>query len=151
MSKKSFYFSRGRVSQQPTLGTSLTGFTLIEMVVVILVMGIAAVSLVFTMQQVLFNLARPEVISVSSALAVREAENIASAGFSSVSDQYRGAPQSYGGNFAAYDREIRVDSIDTAEPSLGSDAAMANYKVVEIRVHHPAINYVSIKLLKTNY
>lgn len=127
------------------------GFSLIEVVLVILVVGVASLGLVVAMQQSLFDTPRPQVISTATALAAGEAERVIRLSFDSVLNQNRDAPASYTGNFAAYSWQVRVDSIDTAQPNLGSDPTMANYKVVEVRVHHTTIGYISIKFLRTRH
>ena len=126
-------------------------FSIIEIVLVILVIGIAALGIVVPMQQVLYNVHKPQVITTATFLAASEAERVMSLDFVSIVDENRDSPQSYGGKFSTYSREARIDSIDTAQPNLGSDSAMDNYKVIEIRVHHPVINYISLKLLRVNY
>lgn len=117
------------------------GFSLIEMVLVILVVGISSVGLATAMRQALVSIHKPEVMSTAVALAEKEAERNMRLGFSAVTDEYRDAPASYAGNFSAYSRQTRV----TVDP-LDS-----NKKTVEIRVHNPAVGYVWIAFLKTNY
>ena len=126
-------------------------FSLIELVIVILVLGIACLGLALATQEVLFNIHRPEVISTAVGLAEARAERVLALNFASVNNQHRDSPLAYGGNFSAYSWEVRVDSLDDAAPSLGSDVNMTNYKVVDVRVHHPAVDHVSIVFLKTNY
>lgn len=127
------------------------GFTLIELIIVIVVMGVACAGLAAAISASIINTHKPEVLSTATALAEKEAERVIRLAFSSVADENRGAPQSYTGAFSNYSREVRVDSIDTSQPNLGSDPTMANYKIVEVRVHHGAINYVAIKFLKSNH
>ena len=125
-----------------------TGFTLIEIILVVVVIGIASLGLTAVMQQVLANSYYSEALSTATSLAVGEAERLTGLSFVSVSAENR---EPYTGALSAYSREVRVDSIDTAQPNLGSDPAMQNYKVVEVRVYHSAVNYVSIKFLRANY
>ena len=130
-------------------------FTIIEAIMVIIIMGVACAGLAAVIYQVLQDTHKPEAISSATALAEEESERVIRLGFGSVVDENRNTPQAYSGDFSNYSWEVRVDSIDTAQPNLvdllGSDTEMANYKVVEIRVHHSAIGYISIKFLKTNY
>jgi prepilin-type N-terminal cleavage/methylation domain-containing protein len=126
-------------------------FTLIELVIVMVVIAIASAGLAVSMNQVLKNIRVSEAMSTATALALSEAERVKALTFANIVDQNRGAPISYGGNFGAYSWQVRVDPIDTVQPNLGTDPTMANYKVVEVRVHNSAINYVSIIFLRTNH
>ena len=118
---------------------SKKGFTLIEIIMVIVIMGISSLGLVTVMQQVLFNVHKPQVMQVAIGLAEEEAERVLNLEFASVANEHFGAPASFGGNFSAYSSEIRVNSLDS------------NNKVVEIRVYHVALGYVWLAFLKTNY
>lgn len=128
-----------------------SAFSLIEVVVVIVVVGIMSLGLAVAIQQAMSNIHKPETVSIATALAVSEAERVVVSDFSNVVDQNRDSPVSYTGNFSNYSWQVRVDSIDTAQPNLGSDPGMGTYKMVEVRVHHPVINYIKIIFLKTNY
>ena len=130
---------------------SRKGFTLIEMVLVILIMAIVTGSLAVVIYQALQDTHKPEVLSTAMALATKELERIIRLDFSDVADENRGSPASYTGNLSSYSWEVRVDSIDDAAPDLGSDADMSDYKVVEVRIHHSVFGYLSNKLLKSNY
>lgn len=130
---------------------SFRGFTLIELVLVIVVMAIASLGLAAVIQQALFDTHKPEVISTAAALAGQEAERLIRLPFTSIVDEHRDNPKNYTGNFQNYSWEVRVDSIDNAQPNLGSDPTMQDYKMVEVRVHHGAINYTFLKFLKTNH
>lgn len=124
--------------------------SLIEIVFVIIIIAIASIGLVVSISQVLFDMHKPQIIATAIALSSGEAERVIRLGFSNVLDQNRDSPASFSGNFSAYSWQVRVDSIDTVQPNLGSDPAMAKYKCVQVRVHHPVINYISVKFLKTN-
>lgn len=130
---------------------SKKGFSLIELILVIIVMGLACAGLATAIQQAIFYTNRTEVMATATALAAQEAERVNALVFASVVDENRGSPLSYTGNLASYSREIRVDSIDTAQPNLGSDPLMQNYKVVEVRVYHNAVVSAALEFLKTNH
>jgi hypothetical protein len=121
------------------------------LVIVIAVAGIASLGLSVTIQQALRDSYKPEVMATATALAVKEAERVITLSFNNTNNENRDNPQSFPGDFAAYSWQVRVDSIDTAQPNLGSDPGMQYYKMVEVRIHNSAINYVSIKFLKTKY
>jgi len=115
------------------------GFSLIEIVLVILVIGISSLGLVTVIQQVLFDMHKPQVMSIATSLAEKEAERIIRIGFAEIVDENRDAPAAYPGNFSAYGRQVRVSNLDS------------DNKIVEIRVHHIAIGYVWLAFLKSNY
>lgn len=127
------------------------GFSLIEIVLVMVVISIASLGVVVAMQQTMLDIHKPQVISLASALATKEAERVITLSFANVTDENRDSPASYSGDYSSYSWEIRVDSIDDQAPSLGSDANMTSYKVVDARVHHTVIGNISIKTLKTNH
>lgn len=127
------------------------GVSLIELILVIVVFGVAALGLVVAMQAAVLDLHKPEVITVAASLAEKELERVIALSFANVNDENRNSPQSYSGDYSAYSWQVRVDSIDDAAPALGSDSAMVNYKVVEARVSHLAIGDISLRVLKTNH
>lgn len=116
-----------------------------------MVIGVACAGLAAALCTSIINTHKPEALSSAASLAEKEAERVIRMAFSSVADENRGAPQNYTGAFSNYSWEVRVDSIDTSQPNLGSDPAMANYKVVEVRLHHGAIGYLALKFLKSNH
>lgn len=127
------------------------GFTLIEIVIVILIMGIAALGLAAVIQQAMRDTHEPETMSTATALAVKEAECVMRVAYASVADEHRGSPQSYAGDFANYSWEVMVDNYDAdGDGSISTDESN-NYKQVEVRVHHSVIGYVSVVFLRTNY
>lgn len=115
------------------------GFTLVEIIMVIVIMGISSLGLVVAMQQALFNVHKPQIMQVATALAEKEAERVLNLKFSLVANEYFDAPAAYAGNFSAYSRQTRVNSVDS------------DNRIVEIRVHHVAVGYVWLAFLKTNH
>lgn len=127
------------------------GFTIIELVLVLVVMGIASAGLATVIAQSLINTHRTEVISIATALCLNEAERVTRLSFASVASQNCGSPQAYAGNLSNYRWEVCVDSIDNKQPNLGSDTAMSNYKVVDVNIYHSAIGSTTVRFLKTNH
>lgn len=126
------------------------GFTLIELIIAMVIIGISTSGLVVVMQQVMVDRHKPEIMLTATSLAADQAERVIRLSFDNVADENRGSPVSFGGDFAAYNWEVRVDSTNTTYPGLGADPMMQDHKVVEVRVHHNTINYISITFLKTN-
>lgn len=118
---------------------------------VIVVMGIVFSGLAVVIQQAIRDTYRPEFIMKATSLANKEAERLMQLSFANVVDENRDAPVAYTGNFTNFSWEVRVDSIDTAQPNLGTDPTMTDYKVVEVRIHNSALGDFSLKFLRTNY
>lgn len=127
------------------------GFTIIELVIVLVVMAIASAGLAAVVVEVMQGSAKAEVISAATGLATGEAERVFRLPFANIADEHRGSPQSYSGDFSNYSWEVRADNIDTAQPNLGTDTLMETYKAVEVRVHHSSIGYLQVRFLRANY
>jgi prepilin-type N-terminal cleavage/methylation domain-containing protein len=127
------------------------GYSIIELVVTLVIVGLAAAGVAAALVNGVLGGPRAEAISVATGLCAGEADRVMALSFASVVDQNRGSPVSFAGSFSPYSWQVRVDSIDTAQPNLGTDPAMANYKVVEVRVHHALVGYISIEFLRTNH
>lgn len=125
----------------------MKGFTLIETVIGIVVLGIIALGLFATFTGVFTNAARDEVVTIATSLAKGELERTARLSFVSIIDQNRGAPVSFGGNFTNYSWQIRVDAVPVV---IASDPGMAQYKQVESRVTNPMVGDISLKTIITN-
>jgi prepilin-type N-terminal cleavage/methylation domain-containing protein len=125
----------------------MRGFTLIETVIGIVVIGIIALGLFATFTGVFTHAVRDEVLTVATNLAKGELERVSRLSYASIVNQNRDAPVSFGGNFANYSWQIRVDAVPVA---IANDAGMANYKQVESRVTNPIAGDVSLKTILTN-
>jgi prepilin-type N-terminal cleavage/methylation domain-containing protein len=125
----------------------MRGFTLIETVIGIAVIGIIAIGLLATFTGVFTNALRDEVMTIATGLAKGEMERVSRLGFASVVDQNRGAPVSFGGNFSNYSWQVRVDPVPAG---IENDPGMANYKQVEARVTNPIVGDIGLKTIVTN-
>jgi len=123
------------------------GFTLIETVIGIVVIGIIALGLFATFTGVFTNAVRDEVVTVATSLAKGEMERVTRLSFASVVDQNRGTPVSFGGNFTNYSWQIRVDAVPVG---IANDPGMTNYKQVESRVTNAFVGDISLKTIVTN-
>jgi len=128
-----------------------SGFSLIETVLVLVIIGISFLGLAVAMHNALTGVRKPEALSSATALAVKEAERLINTSFDYVISENLGSPQSYTGDFSSYSWEVRVNSIDDIQPNLGSDPTMDTYKIVEVRVYHDAIDYVAIIFLINDF
>jgi len=125
----------------------MKGFTLIETVIGIVVLGIIALGLFATFTGVFTNAVRDEVVTIATSLAKGELERTARLSFASVVSQNAGSPVSFGGNFTNYSWQIVVSAVPVA---IASDAGMAQYKQVESRVTNPMVGDISLKTIVTN-
>jgi prepilin-type N-terminal cleavage/methylation domain-containing protein len=125
----------------------MKGFTLVETIIGMVVIGIIALGLFSAFTGVFTNACRDEALTVAASLAKGELERVTRLSYAGIVDQNRGAPVSFGGNFANYSWQIRVDAVSVA---IADDAAMAQYKQVESRVTNPMIGDVSLKTIVTN-
>lgn len=125
----------------------MRGFTLVETVIGIVVLGVIALGLFATFTGVFTNACRDEILTVSTSLAKGEMERVTRLSFASIVDQYRDSPVSFGGNFSDYSWQIRVDPVPAA---IASDPGMADYKQVEARVTNAIAGDISLKTIVTN-
>jgi len=125
----------------------MRGFTLIETVIGIVVIGVIALGLFATFTGVFKNAVQDELISVATSLAKGELERVTRLSFASVVDQNRNSPVSFGENFANYSWQIRVDAVPVG---IANDPGMAQYKQVESRVTNPMVGDISLKTIVTN-
>jgi len=112
------------------------GFSLLELVMVIVVIGVSSLGLVVVMRQVVINIHKPQVIATATALAEEEMERIMLLSFAATAAQ---SSKNFTGSFSAYSHITAVTSID------------ANDKEVEVTVFHPAIGSLFFIFLRTNY
>ena len=126
----------------------MKGFTLIETVMSIVVIGIAFLGLLAVVTAVFTNAAHDEVMTIATELAKGEMERVTNLAFANVVDENRDSPAAFSGNFSNYSWQVRVDAVPTA---IATDPTMANYKQVEVRITNAIVGDVSLKTIVTNY
>ena len=115
------------------------GFSLIELVLVIVVIGVSSATLVAVMSKVVTSMNGPQVIAAATALAEKEAERVLTNSFANITAE---SNTSYTGNFSKYSHQVLVTNVDS------------NDKIVEIRISNAALpgsGYISLAFLRTNY
>ena len=120
----------------------MKGFTLIETIISIMVIGIAFLSLLAAVTGVFTHATRDEVMSVAVMLAKGEMERVGCEGFSVSSDS-----GNYSGNFSDYSWEVTVSAVPTA---IAVDPGMSEYKNIEVTVTNPMIGSVNLETILTN-
>ena len=113
---------------------SLTGFTIIELVVVIVVLGVCLAPVGAMFYTIMAKYAEPEAIQVATALAEGEMERVTGFAFENVADA---GPTTFS-NFPNYTWEVIVST-------LAGEADQSEYKQVEVRVVNSSIG-VTISL-----
>ncbi|MEI8012418.1 MAG: hypothetical protein WCI27_08085 [Candidatus Omnitrophota bacterium] len=116
--------------------TGKKGFTLLELVMMIVVIGLSFGGLAVVTQQVVLNIHKPQVIATATALAEKEMERLKRLSFAATAAE---ASQNYTGSFSGYSHRTTVTSVD------------ADHKVVAVVISHPAITSLTLALLRTNY
>jgi len=125
----------------------MRGFTLIETVIGIVIIGVVFAGLLAVFTGVFTNAMRDEALTVATSLAKGELERVTRRSYINIVDQNRGAPVSFGGNFVNYSWQVRVDPVPSG---IGSNPSMSNYKQVESRVTNPMVGDVSLITVITN-
>lgn len=126
----------------------MNGFTLIETIISILIIGIAFLGLVAVVTGVFTNATHDEAMATATLLAKQEMERVSGLGFANVVDENRDSAVAYGGNFSNYSWQVRVDAAPIA---IADDATMTNYKQIETRITNAIVGDVSLKTIVTNY
>jgi len=124
----------------------LKSYALVELVLVIVVAGIAIPGVMYMFNQLARKSINDEAMFVATMLAEGELERVVEQNFANVADQNRNSPVSFGANFSGYKWQIRVDAVPVA---LANDPGMAQYKQVEARVTSDIIGDVSLKTVVT--
>ncbi len=126
----------------------MKGFTLIETIISILIIGIAFLGLVAVVIGVFTNATRDETMAITTSLAKGEMERMLGLDFASVADENRDAAEAFSGNFSNYSWQVRVDAVPIA---IADDATMTNYKQIEVRVTNAIVGDINLKTIVTNY
>lgn len=122
---------------------SLTGFTVIELVMVIVVLGICLAPFGILFHQVMARYAAPEAIQIATALAEGEMERVTALRYGNVVNE---GPAAFV-NFPNYSHQVIVGTI-------AGELTTNEYKQVEVRVTNSAlgvaVNLITIVTLKQN-
>lgn len=120
------------------------GFSLVELVIAIVILGICLPSLALLFSQVMKTYGEPEVMQVATALAEQKMEEVTSLRYSDIVDD---GPTAFTGNFSNYTWQVIVSAVPT---SLANDPAMDDYKKIEVAVSSNIIGSVTLTTIVTN-
>jgi len=124
---------------------SLTGFTLIEIVIVIVVLSLVAATLLTVMGAISQNVILPFMTQIATGLAEKQFERVIGLRFSQVTDE---GPAAFAFPFTDYSYEITVSPVPA---NLFNDPSMTRYKQVEIEVSHALVGHVNVYTVVTNH
>ena len=122
-------------------------FSLIELILVMLIAGIAIPAVIMTFAELAKKSVQDEAMQASTMLAEGELERVLQKSFDAVLDEYRDSPVSCGGNFSGYTWQVRVDAVPSG---IANDPTMLQYKQVEVRVTNSTAGDVSLWTIVTN-
>jgi type II secretory pathway pseudopilin PulG len=124
----------------------ISGFTLIETVVIIVVVGIFMATIVMPFVEGVRETRRPEIVATAHFLAVEKLEELTTTAYALLSDEARAVIA----GFTDYDREVDVTYVDSDLADTGSDQG---YTRVTATVYHNDLPFagISIVTLRTDY
>ena len=122
------------------------GFTLIELIIIIVVVSIAIGVLLTALASVTKNTIYPLVMQTATELAEQEIEKITGTRFSFVCSCTNNA---YAAPFAGYSRQITVAAVPNP-PLTTPDPTMQNYKMADVIVTNSTIGSVTLRTIVTN-
>lgn len=125
------------------------GFSLVELVLVIVVAGIAIPGVIFTFYELARKSVYDEAMTTATMLAEGELERVMQKGFANITDEHRDSPVSFGGDFTGYTWQVRVDYVNSGDLDTAV-AGSTEYKRVETRVTNNVVGDVGLKTIVTN-
>ncbi|GEM_PF-2760716 len=125
------------------------GFTLIELVIIIVIVSIAIGTLLTTLAAVTRDTIRPLVMQIASELAEQEVDRVTTIRYSAVCPCTNNAYNHPG--FSGYSRQINVNPIPAGLVPPGySQVAADNFKMVDVIVTNNTIGSVTLRTIVTN-
>lgn len=121
------------------------GFTLIEALISIVIIGIAVVPLLVVLSNLLLGSAVNEFSEVSAMLAEKELAKVSSSRFDAVVDE---GPTAYSGAYADYTHQITISAVPAA--LAANCASTAECKQVDISIVHASGIEVVVTTYKAN-
>ncbi|MBI4431275.1 MAG: prepilin-type N-terminal cleavage/methylation domain-containing protein [Candidatus Omnitrophica bacterium] len=128
------------------MNVSRSGFTLIELVIIIVVVSIAIGALLTALASVTQNTIHPLIMQTATELAEQEVEKVTGTRFSFVCSCTNNA---YAAPFDGYSRKITVAAVPNP-PLATPDPTMQNYKMVDVTVTNSTIGSVMLRTIVTN-
>jgi len=120
------------------------GFTLIEVIIVVVVLSIAVGTLLTVVANVMRATVLPEVINISTGLAEQELERVTVQRFSAVATE---ASSAFASPFDDYTRQVTVSNLDA---NLSPTGSSTDYKQVVVTVSHGVGGDISLTSVVVN-
>ncbi len=124
------------------MGNYKKGFTIIELIIVIIVLGICFAPIAVLFRNVSIKYATSEIMQIATALAEQEMERVTSLRFSSVIAE---GPTLFTGNFSNYSYQVRVSTATIGAVSYPQN----RYKRVDLDVSSGIIGRVRLTTIVT--
>lgn len=126
----------------------MKGFTLIETIIAIVVIGIMFFGLSSVFTGVFTSVTRDESMTIAVMLMRQEMERVVGLGFGNIVNEHKDSPVTFGGNYNNYLWQVRVDPVPV---SIADDTGMVEYKQVEVRVSNAISGDLSLTTIVSNY
>ena len=123
------------------------GFSLVELVLVIVVAAIAIPALIMVFSEVSRKGVYDETITIATSLAQGKMEDTLKKDFANITDVNRGSPAAFASPYDSYSWQVRVDAVST---DLAVDAGKAQYKQVQVVVTNSLAGDVTLTNIATN-
>ncbi len=139
--------STGRPPRWTNRPNQPNGFTLIEVIIFIVLIGIIMAGIISPFLNSVVRSEKPEIVASAAFLAQERLEQLQTATYNSIANE---ASVALTGNYSAFSRQVTVTLLDANLNGSGSDVG---YKKVVVTVYHsqlPAAG-ISVTSLFTNY
>ncbi|MBU4148944.1 MAG: type II secretion system GspH family protein [Candidatus Omnitrophica bacterium] len=129
--------------------TNNKGFSLLELVLSIVIIGLCIIPIALSHQQAAAGSIQTKVLTVATALAEEKMEEAINAGFSGVSNT---SLTSFSSPFTDYSYQVTVHYVDALDLDTSIDPATSDYKNIEVQVSHGILDQsVAVKSLLVDY
>ena len=113
------------------------GFSLLELVLAIVIIGLCAIPIALSHQQAAAGSIQTKVLTIATALAEEKMEVAINDGFSGVSDV---ASTAFNSPFDDYSYQVTVHYVDSSDLDTPIDPTASDYKNIEVQVSHSILD-----------
>ncbi|OGP49907.1 MAG: hypothetical protein A2Y79_02910 [Deltaproteobacteria bacterium RBG_13_43_22] len=128
------------IGQKGTFFKALPGFTLIEIMMFIILVGIVMAPIMGPFVTSVLQSDRPEIVVSAGFLAAERLEQLQPAAYGSIVDE---ASASLTGNYSAFSRQVAVTLVDV---NLANSVTDVGYKKVVVTVYHSRLPAAGISV-----
>ena len=128
---------------------SQKGFSLIELVLAIVIIGIVIIPTALRYQEAMHGSCQTKVLTIATGLAEDKMEESLGLGYSNVADE---SLTSFGSPFDDYGYQVTVHYVNEGAFDTSVDPTVTDYKSVEIQVSHSLLDQAVVtKSVLTNH